>query len=130
MKRRWLVLFAVLLIFMSSVSFAEEYKFDISEIEKKPYHLGGYVELRPVLFGLDRDASLYKLKFFNRDEGKTIGENNGKLQLEGSLEKGIARLFVRTNFDLKYSYLGWEHNDSKRMIYEGYISLKPSSSLR
>jgi hypothetical protein len=129
MKRRWLVLFAVLLIFMSSVSFAEEYKFDISEIEKKPYHLGGYVELRPVLFGLDRDASLYKLKFFNRDEGKTIEEYNGKLQLEGSLEKGIARLFVRTNFDLKYSYLGWEHNDPKRMIYEGYLSIKPSSSL-
>jgi len=129
MKRRWLVLFAVLLIFMSSVSFAEEYKFDISEIEKKPYHLGGYVELRPVLFGLDRDASLYKLKFFNRDEGKTIEEYNGKLQLEGSLEKGIARLFVRTNFDLKYSYLGWDHNDPKTMIYEGYLSLKPSPSL-
>ena len=44
-------------------------------------------------------------------------------------EKGIARLFVRTNLDLKYSYLGWEHNETKRMIYEGYLSLKPSSSL-
>jgi len=107
----------------------EEYKFDLSEIEKKPYHLGGYVELRPVLFGLDRDASLYKLKFFKRDEGKTIEEYNGKLQLEGSFEKGIARLFVRTNFDLKYSYLGLEHNDPQRMIYEGYLSLKPSPSL-
>jgi hypothetical protein len=109
----------------------EEYKFELSEIEKKPYHLGGYLELRTVLFGLDKDASLYKLKFFNRnrDEGKTIEEYNGKLQLEGSLEKGIARLFVRTNFDLKYSYLGWEHNDPKRMIYEGYLSLKPSPSL-
>jgi hypothetical protein len=78
---------------------------------------------------LDRDASLYKLKFFKRDEGKTIEEYNGKLQVEGSFEKGIARLFVRTNFDLKYSYLGWEHNETKRMIYEGYLSLKPSDSL-
>ena len=43
------------------------------------------LELRPILFGLDRDAALYKLKFFNRDEGKTIEEYNGKLQLEGSL---------------------------------------------
>jgi hypothetical protein len=115
---------------LASISFAEEeYKFELSEIEKKPYHLGGYVELRPVLFVLDRDAALYKLKFFNRNEGKTIEEYNGKLQLEGSLEKGIARLFVRTNFDLKYSYLGWEHNDSKRMFYEGYLSFKPSPSL-
>ena len=45
------------------------------------------------------------------------------------LRKGIARLFVRTNFDLQYSYLGWEHNEPKRMIYEGYLSLKPSTSL-
>lgn len=129
MKRRLFILGFVLVVFISSVSFAEEYKFDVSEIEKKPYHLGGYLEFRPVLFVLDRDASLYKLKFFNRDEGKTIEEYNGKLQLEGSLEKGIARLFVRANFDLKYSYLGWEHNDPKRMIYEGYLSLKPSPSL-
>jgi len=119
----------VVLIFVPSVSLAEEYKFDISEIEKKPYHLGGYAEFRPILFGLDRDASLYKLRFFNRDEGNTLEEYNGKLQLEGSFEKGIARLFVRTNFDLKYSYLGWEHNDTQRMIYEGYLSLKPSPSL-
>jgi len=123
--------FVALIVFLlASVSFAEEeYKFDISEIEKKPYHVGGYAEFRPVLFVLDRDAALYKLRFFNRDEGKTIEEYNGKLQLEGSYEKGMARLFVRTNFDLKYSYLAWEHNDPKRMIYEGYLSLKPSPSL-
>jgi hypothetical protein len=109
-------------------STAEEYKFDISEIEKKPYHVGGYLEFRPVLFILDRDAALYKLKFYNRGEGKTIEEYNGKLQLEGSYEKGIARLYVRANFDLQYSYLGWEHSEPKKMIYEGYLSLKPSSS--
>jgi hypothetical protein len=130
MKRAFVSCLAWVIIFLSSFAFADgEYKFDLSEIEKKPYRIGGYAELRPVLFELDRDASLYKLKFFNRDEGKTIEEYNGKLQLEGSLEKGIARLFVRTNFDLKYSYLGWEHNDPKRMIYEGYLSLKPFPSL-
>jgi hypothetical protein len=130
MKRFFIFYVAINALFFWSFALAdEEYKFELSEIEKKPYHLGGYVELRPVLFGLDRDASLYKLKFYNRNEGKTIEEYNGKLQLEGSLEKGIARLFVRTNFDLKYSYLGWEHNDPKRMIYEGYLSLKPSPSL-
>jgi hypothetical protein len=118
------------IIFLGSFALAEEeYKFDLSEIEKKPYHLGGYLELRPVLFGLDMDASLYKLKFFNRDEGKTIEEYNERFRLEGSLEKGIARLFVKANFDLQYSYLGWEHSEPKRMIYEGYLSLKPSSSL-
>jgi hypothetical protein len=119
----------LLVLWGVAASAQEEYKFDASEIEKKPYHIGGYAEFKPTLFVLDRNAALYKLKFFNRDEGKTIEEYNGKLQLEGSLEKGIARLFVKTNFDLQYSYLGWEHNETKRMIYEGYLSLKPSSSL-
>jgi len=119
-----------MVILLSSVALGEgEYKFEPSEIEKKPYHLGGYVELRPVLFILDRDSALYQLRFYNRDEGKTIEEYNGKLQIEGSYEKGIARLFVKTNFDLQYSYLGWDHNETKRMIYEGYLSLKPSDSL-
>src|SRR4030042_7155994 len=130
MNRVFLFFLAWVIIFLGSFAFAEEeYKFELSEIEKKPYHIGGYVELRPVLFVLDRDAALYKLKFFNRNEGKTIEEYNGKLQLEGSLEKGIAPLFVRTNFDLQYSYLGWEHNETKRMFYDGYLSFKPSDSL-
>jgi hypothetical protein len=105
---------------------AEEYTFDESEIEKKPYHIGGYAELRPTLFGLDRDASLYKLRFYNRDEGATLEEYNAALQLEGSLEKGIARLFVRTNSDYRNSYLG---SHFKTTVYEGFLSIKPSSSL-
>ena len=109
-----------------SLAAAEEYTFDVSETEKKPYHIGGYAEIRPVLFGLDRDASLYKLKFYNRDEGSTLEEYNATLQLEGSLEKGIARLFVRTNTDYKNSYLG---EDLKTTVYEGFLSLKPSSAL-
>jgi hypothetical protein len=130
MKKAFLLCLAWVIIFLGSFALAEEeYKFELSEIEKKPYHLGGYLEFRPVLFVLDRDAALYKLTFYNRDEGTTIEAYNGKLQLEGSLEKGIARLFVRTNFDLQYSYLGWEHNEAKSMIYEGYLSLKPSTSL-
>jgi hypothetical protein len=107
-------------------AFAEEYSFDVSEIEKKPYHIGGYLEFKPVLFGLDKKASLYKLKFYNRDEGSALEEYNAALQLEGSLEKGMAKLFVKTNTDYKKSYLG---EDQQTTIYEGFLSLKPSASL-
>ena len=86
-------------------AFSEEYGFDISEVEKKPYHLGGYIEFRPVLFGL--------------------GEYNGKFQVDGSLEKGIGRLFVRINSDYRNSYQG---DSFLTTFYEGYLSLKPSSS--
>ena len=107
-------------------AFAEEYTFDISETEKKPYHIGGNLEFRPVLSGLDKDTSLYKLKFYNRDEGSDIEEYNAKLQLEGGIEKSIAKLFIRTNTDYKKSYLG---EDQKTTVHEGFLSIKPSSSL-
>jgi len=109
-----------------SFAFAEEYAFDLSEIEKKVYTIGGHAEIRPVIFGLDKDASLYKLRFYNRDEGSVLQEYNAKLQLEGSLEKGIARFFVRTNTDYKNSYMG---EDQETTIHEGFLSLKPASSL-
>jgi hypothetical protein len=110
----------------SAVVQAEEFTFDVGEFEKKPYPLGGYAELRPVLLGLDRDAALYRLRFFDRDEGKTTAEYNGKLQLEGSLEKGIGRVFVRINSDYQKSYRG---ETFQTTFYEGYLSLKPSPSL-
>lgn len=111
---------------VQSFAFAEEYSFDVSEIEKKAYHIGGHAEIRPVVFGLDKDASLYKLRFYNRNEGSVLQEYNAKLQLEGSLEKGIARFFVRTNTDYKNSYTG---ENQETTLYEGFLSLKPSSSL-
>jgi len=103
----------------------EEFKFEMEEIEKKPYHVGGYLELRPTLFGLNRDATLYKLRFYNQDEGKTTEQITSIAQLDGSLEKGIARLFARVNLELDYTYQGWSSQGS---LFEGYVSLKPNRS--
>ncbi len=103
-----------------------EYKFEASEIEKKPYHVGGYLEFRPILYGLDKENAFYKLKFFNRKEGSTIEDYDGRIWLEGSYEKGIVGFFLKTNLGLDHTYKGWDH---ETRIYEGYTSLKPSSSL-
>ncbi len=74
MKRFGLIFFlAMLLSVMPSVAGAEEnYTFDLSEIEKKPYHFGGYVEARPVLYGLDTHAALYKLRFFDEPDRRAL----------------------------------------------------------
>jgi hypothetical protein len=125
MKRRLFVILLLALCFPSFIH-AEEYTFDLSEIEKKPYHIGGYAELRPVLFGLDRDAALYQLRFYNRDEGETFPEYNAALQLEGSIEKGMTRMFVRTNTVYQDSYLG---AISTTTAYEALLSVKPAPSV-
>ena len=108
------------------VSAADEYTFTLSEIEKKPYEVGGYLELRPVLFGLDKDAALYKLNFFDRNMGSSREEFNGRLWLEGSIRKGIAGFYLQLSEDYTNSYLG---ADTELKPYSAYFSLKPSSSL-
>jgi hypothetical protein len=127
--RRFIVLFcSVLLLLLSSgFSSAQEYSLETSEIEKKPYQIGGYAELRPLMFGLNKDGSLYKLKFYDRKKRDNIYEFNSALQLEGSLEYGMARAYLRTNTVYKKSYQG---EDQSTTIQEGYISLKPASSLK
>jgi len=113
-------------VLFAGVLHAEEYSFDLSEVEKKQYHFGGYAEVRPVLYGLDRDAALYELRFYNRDEGHTLPEYNAALQLEGGIEKGITKLFVRTNTAYQNSYLG---ATSTTTAYEAFLSVKPAPLL-
>ena len=123
----------VILILILPLSFPvdvmadEQYTFDPGEIEKKPYHFGGYLEFKPVLFGLDHDAAFYKLRFYNDPQGQTLPEWNGRVQLEGSYEKELFRLYAKTNTDLKYGYNG---SSEKSVFYEAYGSLKPSTALK
>ena len=123
---RLLIIFILSLLLLPPLALAQDYyEFDLSEIEKKPYSFGGYLEARPVFFGFNRDSALYKLKFFDKNEGGTAEEYNLTLQLDGSYEKGIAGIYVKVNSDIQQSYLGWS---DKTTLFEGYLSLNPSRS--
>jgi hypothetical protein len=128
--RRFLCLAGVMMIgILPALAAAEEsYRFDAAEIEKKPYHFGGYVEFKPVLLGLDHDSAGYKLRYYSDPQGDTLAELNGKVQLEGSYERDIYRLYAKTNTDLKYSSPAGSSEHS--VFYEAYASLKPSPSLK
>jgi len=127
--KRLPVIFLLLLFCLSPLAAAAEepYTFDPAETEKKPYHVGGYVEFKPVLYGLDRDSAFYKLRFFDNPQGRNLVEANGKIQLEGSYEKSIFRVYGKTNTDLKASYSG---ESERSTFYELYGSAKPLSNLK
>jgi len=117
---------AILLTLSYGMALAEEeYSFDLSEIEEKPLHIGGYLEFRPVLFGLDKNSALHKLKLYNRGKKSTREEYNFTALLDGSYKKGITEFHAIVNTDFKKSYLGWSEETT---LYEGYMSLKPSST--
>ena len=119
------MILGVFILLCTAVSSADDYRFDLSEIEKKPYSLGGFLEFRPVLFGLDRDAAFYRLTFFDQDPGSTLEQYNFGLRLEGSYEKGPASFHFRTDGILRYEeYDGW---DKDLNLLDGYLSLKPDA---
>jgi hypothetical protein len=82
--------------------------------------------LYPPLFGLDRDAALYRLRFFDRDAGNLLAQYDLGLRPEGSYRQGIFSLFARADILGRNNYLGW---DAEARLFEGFFSLKPSPSL-
>lgn len=104
----------------------EPYTFDLEEIEKKPWHIGAYAEIRPVMHVLDKDAALYLLQYYDEAQGSTITEYNGRLQLEGSYDEGMGRVYAKTSTD--YGYSSDTGGSGRTALYEGYGTLKPSES--
>jgi hypothetical protein len=122
-SRGWGGLIALLLAAAPALAQQPEYPIDIPGLDRKPYSLGGFVEVRPVALWLDPDAALYGLRFFEQE--KTTRQYNAQLQLDAGYRKGMASLFTRTVFDARQSRDGWDRGVTS---YEAYVSLKPSPS--
>ena len=52
-----------------------KFQIDLSELQKevdkvaaKPYHLGGFLEFQPTLFGIDRDSAVSRARFFRNPQ--------------------------------------------------------------
>jgi hypothetical protein len=121
------LLAALLFLWLSAAvsQAAEEHTFSLSEIEKKPYQFGGYAEFRPILYGLDKNSSLYKLNLASKDPGDEVLEYNGRLWLEASVQKGIAGFYVQMNSDFRQSEVVDATSQTKP--YQAFLSLKPTS---
>lgn len=108
----------------SAAAFSQEseYEFDLSEFERTPFHIGGFLEVEPILLGLDQNAALYKLAFFDQDQGGFLGHADLGLRLEASVEKGIFSAFARTESFIHYDGRGWQ---TRLDLLEGYVTFKP-----
>jgi len=124
---RYAAALALLLGVLLGAAAAEEYTFNPDEVEKKPYYFGGYAEFRPVLFGLDKNASLYKASLFDKDPSDPMLEYNGRLWIDANIQKETAGFYLQLSTDYKQSDIQSETIQTK--AYQAYLSLKPSSSL-
>ena len=127
------ILFIFLFIAASAFNlFAQDdYSFEeeefLSEIEKKPYRFSGFAELRPLESWLNKDGSLYRLNYYDSDEGDRTEEYNGSVKLDGSIEYGYFSAYAKGSAEGRRDYQG---NDRDATLYEGYASFAPSDNFR
>ncbi len=116
----------VFLLSVGGAEAAEEYTFDSSAFEKKPFELGGYVQFKQEDFALNRSGAFYKLNNFNQPQRDDLGRTTGTMQLAGKLRYGMGTFDFRTNSDLQRDQLAHDHNNS---IFEAAYSIRPSPGL-
>jgi len=102
-----------------------EFQKEIDKLSTKPYSLGGFFELQPVLFGIDRSSTFTRVRFY-RDLPSHLADLYGlRLRLEGSYKKDIFSLFVKSDTSVRYELQGW---NEETKLFEGYASVKPNAN--
>ncbi len=112
---------AGLLLLVAAAAQAQEFTFDASQFEKKPFEFGGYVEFKQQRLELNQDAALYKLGFYRRPLN-SIDQTTLTLKPEGKLRSGAFTLNARAHAEGN-----WETRqfDREFRFDEFYGSYKP-----
>ena len=127
--RVWLRLLLWLLILLSSVTSAqttEEYSFDSSAFEKKPFELGGYAQAEGDALAVRQDSVFGRLLAPNQATHANLQRATGVLELVGKVSyEALAFKF------LDYSYISTDQvqtqHDSK--VYEADLSYGASDAV-
>ena len=117
---RWCLLF--LLPVAAHASAAEEFSFDASEFDKKPFELGGYIQLKQEDFALNRAGAFYKLGNVNQSQRDSLARTTGTLELIGKLRPGIGTFDFHTHSDVQSDRLA---HSQINVLYEGAYSVRP-----
>jgi hypothetical protein len=105
---------------------AEDYSFDAADFEKKPFELGGYVQLRREDSRLRTDSALYRLNNYGLPQRDDLGRTTGILELAGRIRHGDATFDFRTHSQVQRDEIA---QDTDNVLYEGAYTLRASPAL-
>ena len=112
----------VLLLVVASARAADEGGFDSSAFEKKPFELGGYVQLKQEDFALNQTGAFYKLSNFGQPQRDDLGRTTATVELVGKLRYGIGTFDFHTHSDFNRDQLAHDHVN---IMYEAVYSIRP-----
>lgn len=102
---------------------AESYTFDAAQFEKKPFELGGYVELKADHFELNRGGAFYELNFAGKPRRETLDRATATLKLTGKARAGDWLVTARTHSALDRDQISHGH---EHRFDELLLSWKPT----
>jgi hypothetical protein len=103
----------------------EDFRFDVSQFEKKPYEFGGFLEAKAERQRLDRGAALFPLQF----PGVTEKYNNrasGAAELAGTLRRDALSAHFLAHGEYLDEVRG---SDSEAKLYEAYAAWQASPTV-
>lgn len=112
------------LLLPSCLYASDEFSFDLEEIEKKPYQIGGFLELRVEHIDINQGSVFSNLNLDDPDRS-SIDLIYGSIQLDGSYEHGISSLHLQIKAATQRDSIG---SSDSTDINTAYISIKPSPS--
>lgn len=89
MKR--ILFFFIFVIIFGTVVYGEDYSFDVSEFEKKPFEIGYELRLNPVISTLNEDAVFYSMM---NKTGDTDAQTEIRFEIDSSFKKSKNSLFL------------------------------------
>jgi hypothetical protein len=116
----------IALLWLAHAGAAEEFSFDAADFEKKPYELGGYVQLRQEDFALNRPGAFSRLGSVGRTQRDTLDRSTETLQLAGKIRHGIGTFDFRTNSDMQQDQLARGRDNA---IFEAAYSVRPNPGI-
>lgn len=122
--RRWSLLF--LFFLAGDAGAADEYSFDASAFEKKPFELGGYLQFRQDDIRLNRGGAFYKLNFYNQPQRQDLDSTAGTTELVGKLRYGIGTFDFRSHSDIQRDQISHDHNNK---MLEAAYSIRPTPGI-
>jgi len=118
---------AVLVLLIARASVAQEPAVEIPPVDRKPYSIGGLLEVRPAIVWQDAAAALLRIRAAageSRDAHSV--QFNSRLQLDAGYRKGWLTLQSRTVVSSGYADGDWTGDAT---AYEAYVSVKPAPAL-
>lgn len=122
-----LVPWSLMVLFSAANAWAaEEYSFDSSAFEKKPFELGGYLQLKQEDFALKRAGAFYKLGNYSQPQQDSLDRTTGTMELVGKVRQGIGTFDFHTHSAVQRDQLAHDHDN---VLYEGAYSIRPDPGL-